>query len=167
MAAGVRYLDRWGHWTRDERGEWHLEGTSRRVVFAIVDKVGDLIGIQGRKIADGDYGEKMLTNGRGGIFVAGTIWPLDQVECVAIVEAPIDALSLAAAGKPTLATQGTSCPDWLPLALAFVTRPLIFRLPRNAYAGALVLVLILAVHQKKHFMRYARTITQEYDITRT
>jgi len=49
----------------------------------------------------------MLTNGRSGIFVAGTAWPLDQVECVAIVEAPIDALSLAAAGIPTLATQGT------------------------------------------------------------
>src|SRR5207253_6801800 len=89
--AGVRYLDRWGHWTRDEGGDWHLEGTSRRVVFPIVDKVGELIGIQGRKIADGDLGEKMLTNGRGGIFVAGTAWPLDQVERVAIGEAPIDA----------------------------------------------------------------------------
>jgi hypothetical protein len=53
--------------------------------------------------------------------VAGTPWPLDQVECVAIVEAPIDALSLAAAGLPTLATQGTSWPDWLPLTLAFKT----------------------------------------------
>jgi hypothetical protein len=118
-AAGVRYLDRWGHWTRNEDGEWHLEGTSRRVVFPIVDKVGELIGIQGRKIAAGEQGEKMLTNGHGGIFVAGAVWPLDQVECVAIVEAPIDALSLAAAGIPALATQGTSCPDWLPLALAF------------------------------------------------
>jgi len=103
-AAGVRYLDRWGHWTRDDGGDWHLEGTSRRVVFPIVDKVGELIGIQGRKVADGDYGEKMLTNGRGGVFVAGTAWPLGE---------------LAAVGVPTLATQGTSWPDWLPLALAF------------------------------------------------
>jgi hypothetical protein len=46
---------------------------------------------------------------------------LGEVECVAIVEAPIDALSLAAVGIPALATQGTSCPDWLPLALAFKT----------------------------------------------
>ncbi|MDQ2948155.1 MAG: hypothetical protein M3Y27_19840 [Acidobacteriota bacterium] len=55
----------------------------------------------------------------------------------------------------------------LPLALAFVTRPLILRLPRTAYAGALVLVLILAVHQTKHFRRYARTITQGIDVTQT
>lgn len=91
----------------------------RRVVFPIVDKVGELIGIQGRKIANSEPGEKMLTNGRGGIFVVGTAWPLGEVECVAIVEAPIDALSLATAGIPALATQGTSWPDWLPLALAF------------------------------------------------
>jgi hypothetical protein len=40
----------------------------------IVDKVGELIGIQGRKIA-GEHGEKMLTNGHGDIFVAGIAWP--------------------------------------------------------------------------------------------
>ena len=118
--AGVRYLERWEHWTRDERGDWRLEGTSRRVVFPIVDTAGELIGIQGRKIAEGECGEKMLTNGRGGIFVAGSAWPLpEQIERVAIVEAPIDALSLAAAGVAALATQGTSWPEWLPLALAF------------------------------------------------
>jgi hypothetical protein len=119
-AAGVRYLERWEHWSRDERGDWHLEGTSRRVVFPIVDRAGEQIGIQGRKIGDGEYGEKMLTNGHGGIFVAGTAWPLtEQLERVAIVEAPIDALSLAAAGVVALATQGTNWPEWLPLALAF------------------------------------------------
>jgi Toprim-like len=118
-AAGVRYLERWEHWTRDESGDWRLEGTSRRVVFPIVDKLGQLIGIQGRKIADSERGEKMLTNGHGGIFVAGTPWPLEETQRVAIVEAPIDALSLAAVGVPALATQGTSWPAWLPLALAF------------------------------------------------
>ncbi|MBV9322880.1 MAG: toprim domain-containing protein [Chloroflexi bacterium] len=119
-AAGVRYLERWEHWTRDEHGDWHLEGSSRRVVFPIVDRVGEQIGIQGRKIVDGEHGEKMLTNGHGGIFAAGTAWPLtEQLERVAVVEAPIDALSLAAAGMVALATQGTSWPEWLPLALAF------------------------------------------------
>ena len=63
-AAGVRYIERWGHWTRDEGGDWQLEGTSRRVVFPIVDKVGELIGIQGRKIAAGEHGEKMLSASR-------------------------------------------------------------------------------------------------------
>jgi len=116
--AGVRYLERWEHWSRDERDNWRLEGTSQRVIFPILAKTGELIGIQGRKIADGEHGEKMLTNGRGGIFVAGTTWPV-EVERVAIVEAPIDALSLAAIGIAALATQGTSWPDWLPLSLAF------------------------------------------------
>jgi hypothetical protein len=50
----------------------------------------------------------MLTKGHGGIFDAGTTWPLDEVECLAIVEAPIDALSLAAADILSLATQPTS-----------------------------------------------------------
>jgi hypothetical protein len=118
-AAGVRYLERWEHWTRDESGDWRLEGTSRRVVFGIVDKLGELIGIQGRKIGDSERGEKMLTNGHGGIFAAGTPWPLEETQRVAIVEAPIDALSLTAIGMPALATQGTSWPAWLPLALAF------------------------------------------------
>jgi hypothetical protein len=90
------------------------------VVFPIVDRAGEQIGIQGRKIGEGEYGEKMLTNGHGGIFAVGTAWPLtEQLERVAIVEAPIDALSLAAAGVAALATQGTSWPAWLPLALAF------------------------------------------------
>jgi hypothetical protein len=119
-AAGARYLERWEHWTRDERGDWHLAGTSRRVVFPIVDNSGEQIGIQGRKIGDVEHGEKMLTNGRGGIFVAGAAWPLQgEIDHVAIVEAPIDALSLAAAGVVALATQGTTWPEWLPLALAF------------------------------------------------
>jgi hypothetical protein len=45
------------------------------------------------------------------IFVVGSVWPLpEQIERVAIVEAPIDALSLAAAGVAALATQGTIWP---------------------------------------------------------
>jgi hypothetical protein len=118
VAAGVRYLERWEHWTRDERGDWRLEGTSRRVVFPIVGRTGEIIGVQGRKIADSEFGSKMLTNGQGGVFMAGTAWPV-EAERVAIIEAPIDALSLAAVGLPALATQGTIWPDWLPLALAF------------------------------------------------
>jgi len=78
-----------------------------------------LIGIQGRKIADSERGEKMLTNGHGGILVAGTPWPLEETQRVAIVEAPIDALSLTATRVPALATQGASWLAWLPLALAF------------------------------------------------
>jgi hypothetical protein len=72
---------------------------------------------QGRKIADGDHGAKNLTNDPRRYF-CGRHRVLDEVECVAIVEAPIE-LSLAAAGIPSLATQGTTCPDWLPLVQRF------------------------------------------------
>lgn len=51
--------------------------------------------------------------------MAGAPWPLEETQRVAIVEVPIDALSLTAIGGPPLATQGTSWLAWLPLALAF------------------------------------------------
>jgi len=38
---------------------------------------------------------------------------------VVIVEAPIDALSLAAAGVPAIALCGTAIPRWLPSSVAF------------------------------------------------
>lgn len=119
-AADVRYLERWGHWTKDEAGAWALSGTSRRVVFPIIDQAGERIGIQGRKIAADEYGEKMLTNGVAGVFATSGAETL-QVEQVAIVEAPIDALSLAVVGVVALSTQGTSWPDWLPRSMAFKT----------------------------------------------
>jgi hypothetical protein len=83
------------------------------VAFPIVGKTGELIGIQGSKIADGEFGSKMLTNGRGGVFVAGTTWPIHG-ERVAIVEAPIDPLSLAAVLVRILRS-GTSWPNRLRL----------------------------------------------------
>jgi hypothetical protein len=87
------------------------------VAFPIVGKTGELIGIQGSKIADGEFGSKMLTNGRGGVFVAGTTWPIHG-ERVAIVEAPIDPLSLAAVLVPDLAIRHELAQQAAP-ALAF------------------------------------------------
>jgi DNA primase len=119
--AGVRYVDRWPHWVTDGEGGWQLEGTSRRVVFPIVDQAGELVGIQGRAIDAAHHGEKIVTRGSGGVFCStGTFADVSASQCVVIVEAPIDALSLATASvRPVLATCGTSVPDWLPRALAF------------------------------------------------
>jgi len=120
-AAGVRYVDRWPHWVTDGVGGWQLDGTSRRVVFPIVDQAGELVGIQGRAIDPEHHGEKVVTRGWGGVFsTTGGMEDVATGQRAVIVEAPIDALSLATAGvRPVLATCGTSVPDWLPRALAF------------------------------------------------
>jgi DNA primase len=124
-AAGVRFVERWAHWTRNQVGEWQLEATSRRVVFPIQDQVGELVGIQGRAIDNRHAGERIITRGSAGIFSAlGPLPELGRAPRVLLVEAPIDALSLAAAGvrdAHLLATQGTNWPEWLPRALAFGT----------------------------------------------
>jgi hypothetical protein len=73
------YRTRDGRQTRNEGGEWHLEGASRWAVFPIVDKVGELIGVRGRKITNRTNGEKLLTNGHGGICAAKRWWRLTRV----------------------------------------------------------------------------------------
>ena len=120
-AAGVRYVDRWPHWVTDGADGWQLDGTSRRVVFPIVDQAGQLVGIQGQAIDPEHHGEKVVTRGSGGVFsTTGGVEDVATGQRVVIVEAPIDALSLATAGvRAVLATCGTSVPDWLSRALAF------------------------------------------------
>ncbi len=91
------------------------------MVFPIVDQDGELVGIQGRAIDAAHHGEKVVTRGSGGVFCStGTFADAVRNQRVVIVEAPIDALSLATAGvRPVPATRGTSGPDWLPRTLAF------------------------------------------------
>jgi DNA primase len=118
--ADVRYFDRWPHWAKDEADGWRLEGTSRRVVFPIVDRAGELVGIQGRAIDEDHLGEKVMTRGSAGVFSTAPLADVLKSSRVLIVEAPIDALSIAAVGVlPALATCGTSVPAWLPPAFAF------------------------------------------------
>jgi hypothetical protein len=120
-AAGVRYLERWEHWAEDDAGTWKLEGTSRRVVFPIVDQVGELVGIHGRAIDEEHHGCDKQTFGAAGVFSTAGSADVLSAERVAVVEGPIDALSLAVLGAPAVATVGTAYPDWLPKALAFKT----------------------------------------------
>lgn len=119
--AGVRYVERWFHWTKDDAGTWQLEGTSRRVVFPIVDELGELVGIQGRAIDQEHSGAKVISRGVAGVFSTwgcAAFAALVKSARVALAEAPIDALSLAVAGVQALSVQGTSVPTWLPRALA-------------------------------------------------
>jgi hypothetical protein len=118
-AARVRYHPAWEHWAKDPAGRWALQGTSRRIVFPVY--AGDqttLMGIQGRTVADGEIGPAKLSGGTisGGVFTTPGAW---DAGTLAIVEAPLDALSLAAVEVPAAAVMGCNLPDWLPRALAF------------------------------------------------
>lgn len=97
------------------------------VVFPIRDRASTLVAATGRYI-DPRANPKARTGGhkRDGVFhapaqVNGRAFaPLDKsVPAIIVCEAPIDALSIAAAGYPAIALCGTSAPDWLHLACGF------------------------------------------------
>jgi DNA primase len=100
-------------------GNWSGHGA---VVFPIHNRQGDVIAAQGRAVA----GRAKLTAGpkKEGAFFAPVelashrrFGPLDHaVSAIVLVEAPLDALSLATCGFPALALCGTSGPSWLHLA---------------------------------------------------
>jgi hypothetical protein len=112
-ASDARYVARWPHWVRSPNGEWVLQSSSRRVVFPVHDRIGQLVAIQGRVIDADEYGPKVITRGDlgAGVFVTCGAF---QGKVLVIVEAPIDALSLATAGLPAVALCGTNVPEWLP-----------------------------------------------------
>ncbi len=84
-------------------------------VFPSRDAEGALIGAQGRYI-DGRDTPKSRTAGTGGAFWTPGAF---DAQTLAITEAPIDALSLAMAGVPSVALFGCNFPAWLPNALRF------------------------------------------------
>jgi hypothetical protein len=84
------------------------------VVFPFYNAAGALVAAQGRAIS----GANKITYGSKQQGVFATAGALDA-EVVVIVEAPIDALSLAACGYPAIALGGLTVPEWLPKALAW------------------------------------------------
>ena len=104
-AAGVLYVRSWaGH---------------PAVVFPFRDRAGALVAAQGRHLTN-DLKPNKRTGGPSKMGVFATPGAFNAAT-VAIVEAPIDALSLAAAGLPAIALHGTNAPAWLAAALAFKT----------------------------------------------
>ena len=83
-----------------------------RVTFPVRDRAGELVAIQGRTCTERkdmkDMGPK-----RFGVFNPDALAGPVRI----IVEAPIDALSLAVCGYPAAALIGTEYPAWLPGAL--------------------------------------------------
>lgn len=88
------------------------------VVFPIRDRAGRIVAGQGRYI-DGDVPKTRTAGPRRGVFA--TPGALDA-DVLAIVEAPLCALSLAGCGLPSIAILGTSFAGWLPVVLAFRRR---------------------------------------------
>ena len=96
-AAGVRWLARF---------------CGRPAVgFPVVNRAGELVAINGR-YTDGRTDPKTRTAGPKSLGVFATADALEAAPLV-IVEAPIDALALAACGVPAMALVGTSAPAWL------------------------------------------------------
>jgi hypothetical protein len=88
------------------------------VLFLIRDASGSPVAVEGRFLSPGTR-PKAICNGpkSQGIFTTPYAFELGSV---AIVEAPIDALTLAALGLPAIATMGAqNLPKWLPRRLAF------------------------------------------------
>lgn len=88
------------------------------VLFLIRDASGSPVAVEGRFLSAGT-GPKARCKGpkSGGVFATPRSF---ESGAVALVEAPIDALTLAALGLPAIATMGAgNLPKWLPRRLAF------------------------------------------------
>lgn len=88
------------------------------VLFLFFDRKGALVAIAGRYTAPSPGMSPHRTAGAKKLGVFSTPGALTAA-CRVIVEAPIDALSLAACGVPAIAIGGKTAPDWLPAACAF------------------------------------------------
>ena len=100
--AGARYSPRW----------------YRRpaVLFPIRDQDGTLVAVSGRFISERNA-LKTMTGGTKSLGVFSTPGALKS-RVIAVVEGPMDGLSLAFCHLPAVAMMGTSWPDWLPEAIA-------------------------------------------------
>jgi hypothetical protein len=85
------------------------------LAFPVRDRLGHRVAHQLRQI-DGERHFSVGPKG-GGVFITAPLVTILAQPAVPIVEAPIDALSLAAAGLHAIATCGKGCPDWLPSTL--------------------------------------------------
>jgi hypothetical protein len=122
-SAGVRFaLDFMRRAATDERPAWR---GMPAVVFPLRDADGKPVAAQGRAVREGASPSKLTTEGDGrrlGVFATPGAW-IDPRSPLAIVEAPIDALTLCAAGLEAVALCGTAgLPSWVVTRLAWRER---------------------------------------------
>ena len=104
--AGVKF-GTW--WKASEQGDGAERFAS--VIFPARNEVGELVAAQARAIT-GDT-KQAAGQKSDGVFESSP-GVLKNAARIAVTEAPIDALALAAAGLPAIAIFGTSWPEWLP-----------------------------------------------------
>lgn len=103
-SAGVRFASNW-------KG-------GAAVVFPLCDRMGNVIAAQGRYIVDRSNGVNAITQGPKSSAIFSTAGAADWLKRGAplvVTEAPIDALSIGAAGYPAFAFCGCDAPRWLHL----------------------------------------------------
>ena len=86
------------------------------VLFPVKDEIGGLVAVSGRYI-DGHIKMKTRAAGRKSLGVFSTPEAL-RAGVVAIVEGPIDAISLALCGLPAVAMIGSNWAEWAPQSLS-------------------------------------------------
>ena len=103
------------------------------ILFRVRDRAGRVVAVMGRYVdgRDDPKGRDAGPKARGVFAAPGARTTTGRL---VITEAPIDALSLAAAGIPALALGGTSWPDWLPSACAL--RPVVLALDADEAGDA-------------------------------
>jgi len=115
QSAGVRFASDFGRReATPEKGAWSGAGA---IVFPLRDDRGALVALNGRVIAPKEGQSKALTFGEkseGVFWGPGSVEAFQKGEALAICEAPLDALSLAVAGVPSVALCGThGLPEFL------------------------------------------------------
>jgi len=102
--AGVRF----GQWWRQNETQTGAEKFSA-VIFPAVNQFGELVSAQARSVTEST--KRTAASLHAGIFLSNP--DALKADCLAVVEAPLDALALEAAGQPAIALVGTYAPDWL------------------------------------------------------
>lgn len=102
--AGVRF----GAWYRQNEAGTGAERFAA-VIFPAINQFGELVSAQARSVADAT--KRTAASLQTGIFLSNP--NALKTECLAVTEAPIDALALEAAGQPAIALNGTYAPEWL------------------------------------------------------
>jgi hypothetical protein len=114
-ASGVRFAPDFGR--RGAAETVKASSGTASVVFPLRDAKGKLIAAQGRFLKPWSSGQKFHTLGDklAGVFAThGAMEIMQKGGPVAIVEAPLDAVTLALAGVPALALCGCNgLPEWL------------------------------------------------------
>ena len=100
----------WKHWFEDNGVFTCLK--DKRVCFPVKNQCGEVVAMSARVVGNDSLDPTQIVKGYKSLGVFATPGALES-DTLVITESPIDALSLATVGIASIATIGTSWPDWL------------------------------------------------------